>query len=142
MNTRNEPLTDAGGIFAAPPIVDEEANRRLHQRLIEAAAADGLLNVAYRTLDTPVGSLLLAATAEGLVRVAYDREGHEAVLARLAERISPRIMRAPARLDAVAREIDEYFAGRRIAFDVPLDFRRSSGFRRAVLAHLPAIGYG
>lgn len=142
MTTRHEPLAEGGDVFAALPIVDEEANRRLHQRLIEAAAADGLLDVAYRTLDTPVGPLLLAATAAGLVRVAYDREGHEAVLARLAGQISPRIMRAPARLDAAAREIEEYFAGRRSVFDVPLDLRLARGFRRAVLARLPEIRYG
>lgn len=142
MTTSNEISTDTDAIFAALPSSDEDANRRLHRRLIEAAAAEGLLDVAYRTLNTPVGTLLLAATTTGLVRVAYDREGHEAVLARLAERISPRIMLAPARLDAAAREIDEYFAGRRCTFDVPLDFRLASGFRRDVLAQLSAIGYG
>ncbi len=142
MRTRGETSTDVGGVFAVLPVDDEAASRRLHQRLIAAAEADGILDVAYRTLDTPVGALLLAATAAGLVRVAYDREGHEAVLARLAERISPRILRSPARLDGAARELDEYFAGRRRAFDVPLDLRLASGFRRAVLAHLPAIGYG
>ena len=75
--------------------------------------AAGLLDVAYRTVDTPVGTLLLAATAVGLVRVAFDVEGHDAVLARLADTLSPRILRAPARLDAAARQIDEYFAKQR-----------------------------
>ena len=56
--------------------------------------------------------------------------------------VSPRVLRAPGRLDAVARQLDEYFAGRRRTFDVPLDFRLARGFRRAVLAHLPEIGYG
>jgi methylated-DNA-[protein]-cysteine S-methyltransferase len=64
------------------------------------------------------------------------------VLAKLAGAVSPRILRAPARLDAVARQLSEYFDGGRRMFDVPLDFRLSNGFRRAVLAHLPAIGYG
>ena len=59
-----------------------------------------MLDVAYRTIDTPVGTLLLAATTAGLVRVAYDVEGHDAVLAGLADRISPRVLRAPARLDS------------------------------------------
>jgi methylated-DNA-[protein]-cysteine S-methyltransferase len=129
-------------MFAALPIIDEDANRRLHDRLVASAGAEGLLDVAYRTLDTPVGSLLLAATERGVVRVAYDSEDHEAVLTRLAAQVSPRVLRAPARLDPVARELDEYFAGRRDAFDVPLDLRLARGFRRAVLDQLTLIGYG
>jgi methylated-DNA-[protein]-cysteine S-methyltransferase len=136
-----EPTTDEA-LLAALPLVDVEANRRLHARLVRAAAAEGILDVAYRTIDSPVGPLLLAGTDQGLVRVAYAREGHDQVLEKLAERISPRILRAPARLDAVARELEEYFAGARTRFDVPLDFRLSTGFRREVLAHLPEIGYG
>ena len=96
---------------------------RLHARLEHAADADQALDVAYRTIDTPVGTLLLAATTVGLVRVAYDIEGHDAVLTRLADAVSPRILRAPSRLDAVARQIDEYFAKRRTTFDVPVDLR-------------------
>ena len=114
----------------------------LHDRLVAAAQADGLLDVAYRTLDTPVGTLLLAATEQGLVRVAYDVEGHDAVLSTLASRVSPRVLAAPGRLDLLARELDEYFAGSRREFDVPLDRRLSSGFRAEVLRHLPEIGYG
>lgn len=128
--------------FAPLPRVDAVAAARLHARLVAAAERDGLLDVAYRTIATPVGELLLAATARGLVRVAYAREDHDAVLARLADAVSPRILRAPARLDAVSRQLDEYFAGRRRVFDVPLDLRLSTGFRRDVLAHLPEIGYG
>lgn len=115
---------------------------RLHRRLAADAAADGLLDVAYTTVDTPVGPLLLAATPRGLVRVAYASEDHDQVLATLGERLSPRILRAPGRLDAVARELDEYFAGRRRAFDVALDLTLSHGFRRLVQRHLPEIGYG
>lgn len=129
-------------LFAPLFDTDEETQRRLHQRLVTAANAAGLLDVAYRTLDTPVGALLLAATPEGLVRVAYAREDHDHVLERLARDVSPRILRAPGRLDVAARELDEYFAGRRDAFDLPLDLRLAHGFRRTVLAHLPEIGYG
>jgi methylated-DNA-[protein]-cysteine S-methyltransferase len=86
--------------------------------------------------------LLLAATADGLVRVAYEREDHDRVLETLATRVSPRILEAPHRLEAAARELDEYFAGSRRTFDLPLDLRLASGFRRSVLAHLPQIGYG
>src|SRR4051794_39736449 len=115
---------------------------RLHQRLERDADAANVLDVAYRTIDTPVGTLLLGATAAGLIRVAYDIEGHDVVLAGLAERVSPRILRAPARLDSVARQIDEYFAKRRTAFEVPVDLRLAEGFRRSVIEHLRAISYG
>ena len=78
----------------------------------------------------------------GLVRVAYACEDHDRVLQSLSDRISPRILNAPARLDTTARELEEYFAGRRHAFDVPLDWRLSSGFRSTVLHRLPDVGYG
>ena len=116
--------------------------RRLRERLARAAQRDGILDIAYRTIDSPVGSLLLAATEAGLVRVAYASEGHDTVLQALADRISPRVLSAPARLDEPARELDEYFGGRRRSFDLPLDWRLSAGFRRAVLSHLTEIGYG
>ena len=131
-----------GEVFAALPESDQAAERRLHARLIDNASDAGLLDVAYRTVDSPLGSLLLAATERGLVRVAYDREGHDAVLAQLADAVSPRVLRAPARLDLAARELEEYFAGRRTGFDLPLDLTLSAGFRRTVLAHLPEIAYG
>jgi methylated-DNA-[protein]-cysteine S-methyltransferase len=115
---------------------------RLHQRLEHDANTADVLDVAYRTIDTPVGTLLLAATSAGLVRVAYDVEGHDAVLAKLADAVSPRILRAPARLDTAARQIDEYFAKRRTAFDVPVDLRLAEGFRRTVVEHLRDIAYG
>jgi methylated-DNA-[protein]-cysteine S-methyltransferase len=121
---------------------DGDTLARLHTRLEHAADAAEVLDVAYRTIDTPVGTLLLAATTAGLVRVAYDSEGHDAVLAALAGRISPRVLRAPARLDSVARQIDEYFAKRRTVFEVPVDLRLAEGFRRNVIEHLRDIGYG
>ncbi len=115
---------------------------RLQARLERAAEAEGLLDVAYTTVDSPVGALLLAATPKGLVRVAYNIEDHDRVLDTLAQRLSPRVLRAPKRLDAAARELDEYFRGRRQAFDLPLDLSLSRGFRQLVQRHLPEIGYG
>jgi methylated-DNA-[protein]-cysteine S-methyltransferase len=115
---------------------------RLRDRLGIAAEAAGLLDVAYTTVDSPVGPLLLAATPHGLVRVAYDVEGHDRVLDTLSHRISPRVLRAPRRLDAAARELDEYFGGRRRVFDLPLDLSLSTGFRQLVQRYLPGIGYG
>lgn len=128
--------------LAALTAGDAEALDRLGAQFRAAAAADGLVDVAYRVIDSPVGSLLLAGTDRGLVRVAFAREGHDSVLESLAATVSPRILLAPARLDDAARELEEYFAQRRQVFDLPLDFRLATGFRREVLAHLPDIGYG
>lgn len=137
----NRPEDSRDLIAAVPTTASHLA--ALHRRLAAAAAAAGVLDVAYRTLDTPVGSLLLAATERGLVRVAYDREGHDAVLQQLSDRISPRVLHAPAQLDTVAVELAEYFAGRRRSFDLPLDRRLSAGFRATVLQLLSDdLAYG
>jgi methylated-DNA-[protein]-cysteine S-methyltransferase len=114
----------------------------LHTRLAAAADDAGILDVAYTTMETPVGTLLLAATDLGLIRVAFANEGHASVLQALSDRISARILRAPNRLDPVARQLEGYFAGRRRRFDIPLDWRLSAGFRRSVLERLGQIGYG
>lgn len=135
---RDELTSDLGLAFAAAP-GDLD---RLHASLAAAAQRDGILDVAYRTVDSPVGRLLLAATEAGLVRIAYASEDHDTVLQAMADRISPRILNAPARLEAPARELGEYFDRRRRGFDLPLDWRLAAGFRREVLTHLPEIGYG
>ncbi|PAU92050.1 cysteine methyltransferase [Kocuria sp. WN036] len=122
--------------------VPETVLRGLHRRLEKGAARAGLLDVAFTTVSTPVGVLLLAATEEGLVRVAYAREDHDAVLQDLARRISPRVLHAPVRLAPAVRQLEEYFAGTRTGFDLPLDRSLSHGFRRLVQEHLPDIGYG
>jgi methylated-DNA-[protein]-cysteine S-methyltransferase len=121
---------------------DPDHLRRLHERLAASADADGILDVAYRTVDSPLGALLLAATELGLVRIAFATDDHDAVLRTLANRISPRILRDPSRLDPVARELDEYFAGRRRQFDLTIDWRLTAGFRSSVLHRLPDIAYG
>lgn len=115
---------------------------RLRARLIEGAFEQGLLDVAYAPVDSPLGPLLVGATPTGIVRLAFDNERRDAVLAELAERISPRVLEAPARLDDVRRQLDEYFAGARTRFDLPLDWTLSRGFRRKVLAAAGAIAYG
>ncbi|QIK83042.1 methylated-DNA--[protein]-cysteine S-methyltransferase [Sanguibacter sp. HDW7] len=131
---------------ALPPALAEGPSSArlgaLTDALAASAAADDLLDVAVRTVASPVGDLLLAATPVGLVRVAFTAEDHDAVLDDLARRVSPRVLRAPTRLDAVARELDEYFEGRRERFDVTLDRRLSAGFRLAVLTHLTDVPFG
>ncbi|EOM74448.1 methylated-DNA--[protein]-cysteine S-methyltransferase [Rhodococcus rhodnii] len=128
---------------ALPTITASDARlAALHDRLEQRADDVGVLDVALAPIDSPIGQLLLAATERGLLRVVFDNEDHDAVLAGIARRVSPRILRAPRRLDAVRRELDEYFAGRRREFDVPLDFALSSRFRREVQQLLPTIRYG
>lgn len=114
----------------------------LQDRLAVAAEDEGLLDVAFRTLDTPLGAVLLAATPAGLVRLAFEREGFDAVLDDLAGRIGPRVLRAPRPLDQAARQVQDYLLGHRTRFDLALDLRLANGFRRSVLAWLPNIGYG
>jgi methylated-DNA-[protein]-cysteine S-methyltransferase len=130
------------GDLEASSGLTRDAAARFRALLAERAERDDVLDVAYRTIDSPVGPLLLAATPEGLVRVAFGCEDHDAVLARLADVVSPRILRAPGRLDAVAAQLDEYFARRRRQFELSLDLQLAHGFRRAVLDHLREIPYG
>ena len=110
--------------------------------LTDAAAAAGLLDVAYATFDSPLGTLLLAATPRGLVRVAYLNGDEADVLEYLADTVSPRILAAPRRLDEPRRELDEYFEGTRRRFEVPLDWRLTRGFTRRVLEATARIPYG
>ena len=114
----------------------------LRARLAARAERQDLLELSYRTIDSPLGPLLLAATRKGLVRVAFSREDHDSVLSRLAADVSPRILRTPRRLDKAARQLDEYFAGKRRAFTLPVDLQLAHGFRQSVLLHLRDIPYG
>lgn len=114
----------------------------LRARLALVAQERGLLDVAYRTVDTPVGEMLLAATEAGVLRLAFAVEGFDQVLDTLARKVSPRVLRAPARLDRLAFEVEEYLTGSRRSFDLPLDLTLTTGFRREVVRHLPEIPYG
>lgn len=113
-------------------------------RLAVRAADEGLLDVAYARVDSPLGPLIAAATPDGLVRLAYEdfNGGLDAIVAELAARISPRVLEAPARLDEVRRELDEYFAGRRDRFELPLDLVLARGFGRRILEATAAIPFG
>jgi methylated-DNA-[protein]-cysteine S-methyltransferase len=108
--------------------------------IAERAAAEGLLDIAYATVDSPVGSLVAATTPRGLVRLAYGAE--DEVLDDLATRLSPRILEAPARLDRVRRELDEYFEGERKRFDLPIDWSLTRGFAGEVLRQTARIDFG
>jgi methylated-DNA-[protein]-cysteine S-methyltransferase len=113
--------------------------------LTEAFERSGLIDVSYVVEDSPVGKLLLAATTDGLVCLHYvNREGDvDESLQHLAERLSPRVLRAPRRLDSPRRELDEFFDGSRRAFDIPLDFALiKPGFTRRVLEETARIPFG
>ncbi len=112
------------------------------EALRERAAAEGLLDVAYATADSPFGTLLLARTPQGLVRLGLPGEDPDALLADLAGRISPRVLEAPAGLDQERRELDDYFAGRRHDFDLPIDWQLSHGFLLRARQGIAAIPYG
>ena len=120
-----------------------EAPAGADRKLAERAAADGLLDVAYASVDSPLGPLLVATTPRGLVRVAYTEPGsQDDVLEELAARVSPRVLESPARVDEPRRELDEYFAGRRMEFDLPIDWSVLRGFTLKVLRETARIDFG
>ncbi|MCW3033540.1 MAG: methylated-DNA--[protein]-cysteine S-methyltransferase [Solirubrobacterales bacterium] len=111
-------------------------------RLAERAAAEGLADIAYTQLDSPLGRLMVAGTSSGLVRLAFPEEQPDSVLERLATRISPRIVHSATRLEPVRRQLEEYFTGRRRRFEVPLDWSLIGPFGWRVLSATAAIPYG
>jgi methylated-DNA-[protein]-cysteine S-methyltransferase len=121
---------------------ESRAAQAAARRLSECAARDGLADISYAPADSPFGELLLAATKRGLARVAFPEEDSDAVLQRLATRISPRIVQALGPLDAARRELDEYFAGRRTQFELALDWTLVGPFARRVLGAASRIPYG
>jgi methylated-DNA-[protein]-cysteine S-methyltransferase len=126
---------------AAPPADDERAERAA-RTFAERAASEGLADVSYAVVDSPLGPLVAATTPRGLVRLAYDSRRLDEVLEGLAARVSPRVLEAPARLDSVRRQLDEYFEHRRDRFDLPLDWSLTTGFTQRVLRRTAHIPYG
>ena len=118
------------------------AAARAAERFAARAADDGLIDVAYAEVDSPLGRLVAASTPRGLVRLSYADERVDDVLRDLAARVSPRVLEAPGRLDEVRRELDEYFGGRRRGFEVPVDWRLTRGFGRRILRATARIPYG
>ncbi len=116
---------------------------RVRRDLVGRAEGEGLVDVAFERYESPIGPLLLGATPEGLVRVGLPAEDEDDVLGELAQRVSPRVLRAPRAILAQTHDqLDEYFDGRRRAFDVALDWRLTHGFRREVLRATARIPYG
>jgi methylated-DNA-[protein]-cysteine S-methyltransferase len=122
----------------SPPFDAEQLMDGLGRRAAEA----GVVDVAYGFMDSPVGELLVAVTDRGVVRVAFSSEVEDEVLAELAARVSPRVLRLPARTDEVRRELDDYFAGSRRQFDIPVDWSLVRGFAQGVLRATAAVPFG
>lgn len=139
MKTDIEKMLSAG---ALPTTQDELLAAQAAQRLTTRALSEGLADIGYGTVDSPFGPLTAASTTQGLVRLAFPEEPLDEVLERLAQKLSPRIVEAPNRFEQVRRELDEYFAGKRRDFDVPLDRVLMSAFAKKVLAATSAIPYG
>jgi methylated-DNA-[protein]-cysteine S-methyltransferase len=110
--------------------------------IVRAATEAGLIDIAYATCESPLGELFVASTPRGLVRLAYLDAEFDATLADLAHKLSPRILKAPRKLDEVRRELDQYFEGNRHTFEVPLDWTLTRGFGRRVLQATARIPYG
>lgn len=113
----------------------------LDRRFRAAAAREGLLDVAYDLVDSPIGSLLVATSPRGLCRISYDADPEQEV-ERLARAFGLRVLRSPTPIDAARRELDEYFEGTRREFDLPLDIALLADFNRRVLRELARVPYG
>ena len=126
-----------------PDLLPGEA-AALAARTTARAADEGIAEIAYARVDSPVGTLVAVTTQRGLARIAYELEngGLDSILDDVALRLSPAIVEAPARLDPVRRELEEYFNGRRQAFDIALDWALTTGFRRRVLQECARIPFG
>jgi len=116
-----------------PTVVDD--------RFRAAASSSGLLDVSYDVTESPLGRLFLATTERGLCRIAYDAEP-EVEEEELARGFGARVLRAPRALDETRRELDDYFEGRRQAFELPIDLTPVGVFQREVLGRLAGVPYG
>lgn len=135
-------MTELEGILRGDTDV-QDAARAASERAAGAARALGLIDVSYAIEPSPVGNLLVAATPRGLIRIAYDAsQSTDAALEELVRRVSPRVLESPAALDPIRRELDEYFAGQRTVFDLPIDWRLHEGFGRRVLQATARIPFG
>ena len=130
----NRLRTAIDGNATVPPRLKEELRKR--------AMNGGLVDIAYATIESPLGPLLAATTKRGLLRLSYQDENVDAALERLALNVSPRIVESPKSLDGVRRELDEYFAGRRKSFELAIDWSFASGFVRRVLKATARVPFG
>jgi methylated-DNA-[protein]-cysteine S-methyltransferase len=138
MSTKTTPEEMIRSAARAQPDAAEE----VAQRFAALAEKEGLVEVAYASIDSPFGPVVLAATDRGVVRLNLPAYDADEFLARISTEISPAILESPARLDPVRRQLDEYFEGRLKRFTVPLDWQLIHGFQEKVLRATYSIPYG
>ena len=139
----DQKLTDVEATLSAGiPATGDGASARAADQFRASAAAEALADVAYAEVDSPLGPLYAAVTRRGLAMLAYGEEDFDVEARLLARLVSPRILRAPRRVDPVRRQLEEYFEGRLRRFEVPIDWSLVRGFGRDVLAATAAIPYG
>ena len=126
----------------ATPGVGELDHNRLMAGLRERARAEGLLDVAYAPMDSPLGELLVFVTQRGVLKISYEDEPAAAAFEEVVERVSPRVLNAPEQTDEVRRELESYFGGSQHRFDVPVDWSLVRGFAGGVLRATAKIPYG
>lgn len=135
-------MTELERMLSRTPGEDTGKAAAAAARRFAATAGDaGLVDVAYGTVESPLGDLTVAVTPRGLVRIAYPGRELDTVLGELARAVSPRVLEAPGRLDPVRRQLDDYFKGRRRVFELPIDWSLEHGFTERVLratARIPA----
>jgi methylated-DNA-[protein]-cysteine S-methyltransferase len=134
-------MTDLEGGLRHPPSAELD-RRALAAGLSRRAAEAGLLDIAYAETDSPIGELIVFVTPRGLLRVKYADEPIEGVLADVAARVSPRILRAPSRTDEARRQLEGYFGLRRRSFNLPIDWSLVHGFATGVLRETADIPFG
>jgi methylated-DNA-[protein]-cysteine S-methyltransferase len=123
------------------PIADDA--RAAAERFAARAEREGLVEVAYATFDSPLGTGYVAGTERGIVSVGLPNRELDEFVAQISARVSPRVLEVPRRLDRALRELDEYFAGRRHEFDLELDRRLSPrGFYGKVLRETAKLPFG
>ena len=135
-------MTELERRLAMPPTSAPFDVRTATIALAQRAAEAGLVDVAYGSLDSPLGKLIVAVTPRGVVRIAYESELEEGVLQELAEGVSPRVLRAPERTDAARRELEGYFAGTVRRFELPIDWTLVHGFAVGVLKATARVPFG
>ena len=134
-------MTDLEQQLRAAPMADLD-RRGLTTALAQRAGKAGLLDVAYAEIDSPIGELIVFVTPRGLLRIKYADEPIEGVLADVAARVSPRILRAPARTDEARHELEAYFGLRRRSFNLPIDWSLVHGFAGRILRRTAGIPFG
>jgi methylated-DNA-[protein]-cysteine S-methyltransferase len=135
-------MTELERQLASPPALTPFDARRAGAVLAQRAIAEGLVDVAYGWLDSPLGRLIVAVTPRGVVRISYEGEAEDRVLEELAAGVSPRVLRAPERTDEARRELEAYFGGQLKTFDLPIDWSLVHGFTLGVLKATAEVPYG